>query len=253
MSFKPLKKIILAAAVTLSCAFNTVAKAQAANPAPTEQTSSADSVHKEFNDKGVLISVVRYRNGHLNDGLNGEPCYQEFNDKGTLIVVRRFKDGGANDGANGEPAYQLFNDDGKLIVVQRFKDGSTNDGPNGEPAYQQLNAKGEPVVVMRFKNGNANDGPNGEPAQLVFENGTLSFEVHYKDGKWNDGVNGEPAYLMFNDKGKLIAATRYSNGAAVKTLSTEEMAAYQKQRDAALKKETPLRHQNILKRIFHHH
>jgi antitoxin component YwqK of YwqJK toxin-antitoxin module len=247
MSFKPLKKIILASALTLSCAFNTEARAQTVTLSPTEQASSlpADSVHKEFNDKGVLISVVRYRNGHLSDGLNGEPCYQEFNDKGALIVVRRFKDGSANDGANGEPAYQLFNDDGKLIVVEHFKDGSANDGPNGEPAYRQFNAKGEPVVVMRFKEGSANDGPNGEPAQLVFENGKLSFEVHYKDDKWNDGVNGEPAYLMFNDKGKLIAATRYNDGAAVKTLSTEEMAAYQAQRDAAEKiQKKPAFHKN---------
>jgi hypothetical protein len=134
MSFKPLKKIFLAAAVTLSCAFNTVAKAQAASPSATEQVQSPTSslsmdttvymVRKAFNKKGVLVGIGRYNAaGYLTDGPNGEPAFQVFNKKGRVIEVMYCKNGLWNDGLNGEPAIQQLNCRGRLLEAVRCNYG----------------------------------------------------------------------------------------------------------------------------------
>jgi antitoxin component YwqK of YwqJK toxin-antitoxin module len=156
MSFKPLKKIILAAAVTLSCAFNT--EAQVAHPFTGGHvhlnTSSlpGDTVYKNLDKNGVLVSIERYTDGNLNDGSNGEPAYQEFNDSGKVIAVERYKDGDLNDSWKGEPAVQNFNDSGILTHAEYYRNNRRNDGVNGDPAFQVFNDDGILILAMRYKN-----------------------------------------------------------------------------------------------------
>jgi hypothetical protein len=156
MSLQPLKKIILASALALSCAFNTEAQAQVDRPFASGHvhlnTSSlpGDTVYKNFNDKGVLVSIERTTNGNLNDGANGEPAYQEFNDKGAVIAVERYRDDKLNDGKNGEPAVQNFNDNGILTHAEYYKDNRRNDGINGEPAFQVYDDNGTLILAVRY-------------------------------------------------------------------------------------------------------
>jgi hypothetical protein len=159
MSINPLKKIFLASALTLSCAFNAAAQSPADHPFASGQVHfdtfslSGDTVYKNVDKNGVLVSIERYTDGNLNDGPNGEPGYQEFNRDGKVIVAEHYKDGILGDAVGGEPAVQNFNDDGVLIHEEHYKNNERHDGKNGEPAYQDFDDNGTLVLAMRYRKG----------------------------------------------------------------------------------------------------
>ncbi|MCE9506921.1 MAG: hypothetical protein K8R48_01200 [Alphaproteobacteria bacterium] len=158
MSFKPLKKTILAAALALSCVFNTEAQVPSRGFAAGQTHHNApalpgDTVCRNVDKNGVLVSIERYTNGNLNDGPNGEPGYQEFNRDGKVIVAEHYADGILGDAVGGAPAVRNFNDDGVLIHEEHYKNNERHDGKNGEPAYQDFNDSGTLILAMRYRKG----------------------------------------------------------------------------------------------------
>jgi hypothetical protein len=158
MSFKPLKKFILATALTLSCAFNAEAQVPGANNFAARHilhhsfSMPKDTVIKTFNDKGGIFSIERYTKGELNDGPKGEPGYQEFNENGQLIALERYKNGVLNDAPDGKAAIQDFNDAGKLNHAEYYKNGKRNDSVNGDPAFQvYTDVDAKLILAMRYK------------------------------------------------------------------------------------------------------
>ncbi len=70
-----------------------------------------------------FFDVLRYKNGKLNDGVNGEPAHQMFDLNGRLRFVAHCIGGVPRDAADGTPACQDFNKKGRLISATRFKEG----------------------------------------------------------------------------------------------------------------------------------
>jgi hypothetical protein len=161
MTFNPLKKIVLASGLMLSCAFNAAAQAPTQTTRPIAEghvhfdaaAQPGDTVYRNVDKNGVLVSIERYTDGNLNDGQNGEPAYQEFNGSGNVIAVERYQNGALNDNGMGEPAVQNFNDDGGLTHEEHDKNGDLNDGARGEPAFQDFDDNGKLVLAMRYRKG----------------------------------------------------------------------------------------------------
>jgi len=135
--------------VVLTAKSLSVFEEAAKNPSVAGRTG--EEFIRAIAETGGILDVERFRNGKLNDTLDGEPAFQSFNDEGTLVCITRYKDGKRNDSPDGEPAHQSFNREGRLVRVTRYRDDKLNDSPTGDPAFQSFDDDGNLVWVIRYK------------------------------------------------------------------------------------------------------
>lgn len=111
-----------------------------------EDGPNGEAAYSMF-EKGATkpAHVTHYRDGERTEAL-------DYNEKGHVIQVMRFKDDYLNDGPKGEPSVEIFDDKHRRTYLEHNTHGKLNDTANGEAARQWLENK-KVVKLQHYEDG----------------------------------------------------------------------------------------------------